>query len=72
MNFSENWLNVRIYLVFVLQKILGRIIHRSLTTGINGKNDNCRNWPNVIHVCTEFVLTLQGDILEFLSSLHKK
>ena len=36
--------------------------------------DNCKkwqkqNWPNV---CTEFVLTLRGDTLEFLSSLHKK
>ena len=39
------------------------------TTAINGKNENCRNWQNV---CTEFVLTLRGDTLEFLSSLHKK
>ena len=38
-------------------------------TAINGKNENCRNWPNV---CTEFVLTLRRDTLEFLSSLHKK
>ena len=66
MNFSENWLNVRIQLVFVLQKTLGRIIH-DWTTAINGKNENCRNWPNV---CTEFVLTLREDTLEFLSSLN--
>ena len=39
------------------------------TTAINSKNENCRSWRNI---CTEFVLTLQGDTLEFLSSLHKK
>ena len=38
------------------------------TTAISGKNENCRTWPNV---CTEFLLTLRGDTLDFLSSQHK-
>ena len=40
--------------------------------------DNCNKWQKrklqklqKMAKCTEFVLTLRGDTLEFLSSLHK-
>ena len=38
------------------------------TTAINGKNENCRNWPNV---CTELIVTLRGDTWSF-SFLYTK
>ena len=66
-NFSEDWLNIRISFGISTSKNLRE--NYTWTTAINGKNENCRNWPNV---CTEFVLTLRGDTLEFLSSSHKK
>ena len=78
MNFSQNCLNVRISLVFVLQKILRTIIHEPLqkiaktkiaeigqTMKIN-KKEIKQNLPNV---CTEFVLTLQGNTFECLPYL---
>ena len=49
MDFSESELNVRIWLILVENKILGRIIHWA--TAINSKSENCRNCgPNVFTI----------------------
>ena len=50
-NVSENWLNVSLAGICTRKNLTENY---TCTTAINGKNENCRDWPNVF---TKFVLT---------------